>query len=151
MTAGGTPRTAALLGFGLGLALLTGGLLTGCGDSSAPDGAPGEAPSGMAGVPGGATTGTRSPTPETTSPQDLCTRIVTYWSRRQLKDDTYGDYQSMGLSNGQYEILMDAVDAARAEWKRGDTKAAERSIDRTARTGCEKWYRNGGPGKGPWQ
>ncbi|MEV2214334.1 hypothetical protein AB0H86_23280 [Streptomyces sp. NPDC050997] len=143
MTAEEAPRTGAALGFGLALVLLTGGPLTGCGDLGTPDGA--------AGVPGDATTGPRPGTPEATPPEVLCTRIVTYWSRRQLKDDTYGDYQSMGLSNGQYEILMDAVDAARAEWKRGDTKAAERSIDRTARTGCEKWYRNGGPGKGPWQ
>src|SRR4051812_9935373 len=151
MTAGETPRTAALLGFGLSLALLTGGLLTGCGDSSAPDGAPSRAPGRAAGLPGGAPTGPPPPPPEPTSPQDLCTRIVTYWSRRQLKDDTYGAYQSMGLSNGQYEILMDAVDAARPTWKRGDTKAAEQAIDRTARAGCEKWYRNGGPSKGPWQ
>jgi hypothetical protein len=143
MAAGRTPRPGAALGIGLGLALLTGCLVTGCGGPDARDTA--------AGTPSGATTGSRSPSPEATTPEVLCTRIVMYWTRRQLKDDTYGDYQSMGLSNGQYDILMDAVDAARPTWKRGDTKAAEQAIDRTARAGCEKWYRNGGPSKGPWQ
>src|SRR4051812_15403987 len=156
MAAGRTPRPGAALGIGLGLALLTGCLVTGCGGPDARDTA--------AGPPRGAPTrpppppppappppGPRSPPPQAPPPEALCPRIVKYWTRRQLKDDTYGDYQSMGLSNGQYEILMDAVDAARPTWKRGDTKAAEQAIDRTARAGCEKWYRNGGPSKGPWQ
>src|SRR3954467_4708524 len=111
MAAGRTPRPGAALGIGLGLALLTGCLVTGCGGPDARDTA--------AGTPGGATTGSRPPSPQAPPPEARCTRIVKYWTRRQLKDDTYayGDYQSMGLSNGQYEILMDAVDAARPTWK----------------------------------
>jgi hypothetical protein len=129
----------------LGLVLLTGCLVTGCGGTDAPDGAA----SARDGA-GSTTAGSPSPSPTATPPEALCTHIVTYWSRRQLNDDTYGDYQSMGLSDGQYRILMDAVAAAGPAWKRGDTEAAERTIDRTVRTGCDKWYRHGGPSNGPW-
>lgn len=68
-----------------------------------------------------------------------------------LDSDTYGDYQSMGLSNGQYDILRTVLDAARAEKKRQGAAAADHLIDRQARRGCVDWYRSGGPGEGPWQ
>lgn len=128
-----------MLGFRLGLALLTGVLATGCGDSGTPGAAASRTPR------------TSSPSPQTTSPEALCTRIVAYWSREVLDDNTYGDYQSMGLSNGQYEILRSVVDAARAEKKRQGAAAADALIDRKAREGCADWYRSGGPGEGPWQ
>ncbi|WP_266395856.1 hypothetical protein [Streptomyces sp. NBC_01275] len=115
-------------------------LATGCGDSGA--GQADSAPS---------TTPHPSPSPSTTPPEELCTRIVAHWSREVLDSDTYGDYQSMGLSNGQYEILRAVVDAARAEKKRQGADAADELIDREAREGCVDWYRSGGPGKGPWQ
>ncbi|MBD0842588.1 hypothetical protein [Streptomyces sp. TRM68416] len=92
-----------------------------------------------------------SPSPRTTPPEELCTRLVAHWSREVLDGDTYGDYQSMGLSNGQYEILREVVDAARAERKRRGERAAEALIDRRARAGCVDWYRTGGPSNGPWQ
>lgn len=91
------------------------------------------------------------PSPRATPPEELCARVVAHWSRKVLDDDTYGDYQSMGLSNGQYEILREVVDAARAERKRQGDRAADELIDRRARQGCADWYRRGGPGKGPWQ
>ncbi|MET9115140.1 hypothetical protein ABZX38_13130 [Streptomyces longwoodensis] len=84
-------------------------------------------------------------------PEDLCTRVVAHWSREVLDGTTYGDYQSMGLSNGQYEILRDVVDEARAEKRRAGAAAAGALIDRRARAGCVAWYRSGGPGEGPWQ
>ncbi|CAM5370389.1 Lipoprotein OS=Streptomyces aurantiogriseus OX=66870 GN=GCM10010251_42220 PE=4 SV=1 [Streptomyces aurantiogriseus] len=120
----------------LGLAFLMGTLATGCGG-------PGHAEA----------KGTASGTPSAsaTPPEDLCTRIVAHWSREVLNSDTYGDYQSMGLSNGQYEILRSVVDAARTEQKRRGAEAADELIDREARAGCVEWYRSGGPGKGPWQ
>ncbi|GGJ25905.1 hypothetical protein GCM10010121_041290 [Streptomyces brasiliensis] len=121
--------------------LLTSPLAAGCAGSGAADGAKSQS---------GPATATGRPSPRTTSPEELCTRIVAYWSRRQLKDDTYGDYQSMGLSDGQYDILMDVVDATRGELERGDARAADRLIDRKAHEGCEEWYRTGGPRKGPW-
>ncbi|WP_051744307.1 hypothetical protein [Streptomyces yerevanensis] len=131
----------APLGFGLGLALLTGALITGCGQADSKDGAsPRDA----------ARTGAGSPSPSAAPPEDLCTRVVTYWSREALTGDTYGDYQSMGLSGRQYEILMKVVDAARAEKKSKGAQAAERLIDREARAGCEDLYRDGIPSGGPW-
>ncbi|MFE9646470.1 hypothetical protein ACFYO0_20645 [Streptomyces sp. NPDC006365] len=142
MKSGEAPWPGAALGWGLGLALVTGGLITGCGQDSSKDGA---------GPRDAARTGTDSPSPSATPPEDLCTRIVTYWSREVLDEDTYGDYQSMGLSNGQYEILMKVVDAARAEKKNKGEPAADQLIDRQTRAGCEELYRDGAPSGGPWQ
>lgn len=123
----------------LGLALLAAGLAAGCGgQSGARDGASETRASA------------NSPSPSATPPAQLCTRIIGYWSRRTLTDDTYGDYQSMGLSDGQYEILRKVVDAARAERRRADATAADRLIDRRARELCEERYRNGEPTGGPW-
>ncbi|TLS40928.1 hypothetical protein FE633_39060 [Streptomyces montanus] len=143
MTTGKAPWPGAAFGSRLGLVLLTGALTAGCGQSDSKDAAASKQDT--------ARTGSVSPSPQATPPEDLCTRIVAHWSRRVLDDDTYGDYQSMGLSNGQYEILMDVVDAARTEKEREGARAAERLIDRRARAGCEDWYREGGPSGGPWQ
>lgn len=128
----------------LGLALLTGVLATGCTESAATRGP--TANGGSSAAPSGG-----SPSPSATPPEELCAKVVAYWSQEILDGDTYGDYQSMGLSNGQYEILREVVDAARAERKRDGRDAAERLIDRRARAGCAQWYREGGPGEGPWQ
>lgn len=57
----------------------------------------------------------------------------------------------MGLSNGQYEILVKVVDAARAEEKRKGEEAAELLIDRRTRELCAERYRDGAPSGGPWQ
>ncbi|MFD9005990.1 hypothetical protein ACFV0T_34440 [Streptomyces sp. NPDC059582] len=130
----------------LGLALLTGTLTTGCGG---PGDASGTADASRTGDTG--RTGSASGSPSPTPPEELCTRIVAHWAREVLDSPTYGDYQSMGLSNGQYEILRTVVNAARTEKKRQGADAADELIDRETRTGCADWYRSGGPGKGPWQ
>ncbi|MFF4584598.1 hypothetical protein [Streptomyces sp. NPDC001388] len=133
MTRGGAhkARAAARL---LGLALLAGVSATACGDPAGHD-----------------TARSTSPSPATTAPEELCTRLVAHWSREVLDGGTYGDYQSMGLSNGQYEILRSVVDAARTEKERHGADAADELIDRETRAGCTEWYRSGGPGEGPWQ
>ncbi|MCX4909522.1 hypothetical protein [Streptomyces sp. NBC_00878] len=136
MGTGGTPWRGTVLG----LVLLTGALATGCGES----GPPGGTASARA-ASGGAPT-----SPSATPPEDLCARIVAHWSREVMQGDTYGDYQSMGLSNGQYEILMDVVDRARAEQKRSGERAAQELIDRSARERCTERYRDGDPTGGPW-
>ncbi|BBC37318.1 hypothetical protein SGFS_086120 [Streptomyces graminofaciens] len=118
------------------MALLTGVPATGCGKSGSPD--------------SGSRAGSASPSPSATPPEEICTRLVAYWSRRTLTGDTYGDYQSTGLSDGQYEILREVVDAAREERKRAGRKAAERVIDTRAGALCEKRYRDGGPTGAPW-
>jgi hypothetical protein len=91
------------------------------------------------------------PSPRTTPPEDICTRLVAHWSREVLVGEGYGDYQSMGLSNGQYAILMEVVEAARAEKKRDGRAAAEELIDSRSRELCAERYRNGTPTGGPWQ
>ncbi|MFE7934915.1 hypothetical protein ACFU6S_40590 [Streptomyces sp. NPDC057456] len=141
MTTAGAPRAGAagrLLGPALPAALLAGLLATGCGAF------------GTAGNSGTPPT-SPSPPPSTTSPEELCARIVAHWSREVLDSTTYGDYQSMGLSNGQYEILRTVVDAARAAKRSQGADAADELIDREAGEGCANRYRSGGPTEGPWQ
>lgn len=140
MGTGAVPRPGLTV-FGLwsGLVFLTGGLATGCGNSGTVDGS-------RTGRTVSAPASSRA-----TPPEELCARVVAYWSRRVLDGDTYGDYQTMGLSNGQYEILRTVVDAARAVKKRQGARAADVLIDHRAREGCADWYRRGGPSKGPWQ
>ncbi|MFE8943338.1 hypothetical protein [Streptomyces sp. NPDC007856] len=94
---------------------------------------------------------TSSPSPSKTSAADLCTRLVTHWSREVLDGGTYGDYQSMGLSNGEYEILRDVVEAARAVRGRQGDASADKLIDRQARAACAERYRHGAPTESPWQ
>lgn len=123
--------------------LLAGSTVTGCG-------ATGSGPSGRAspaGADGGRTT---SPSPRVTSDEDLCTKLVGHWARQVLNGRTYGDYQSMGLSGGQYDILREVVDSARTAERQGTADLGQ-LIDREAREGCAEWYRAGGPGKGPWR
>ncbi|MFI7497146.1 hypothetical protein ACIBVL_01310 [Streptomyces sp. NPDC049687] len=95
-----------------------------------------------------AQSGHPAPSPSTTPPEALCTRILTHWAGEVLDSDTYGDCRSTGLSNGRYEILRSVVDAARAEKKHQGADAADRLIDREARAGCTDRYRSGGPGEG---
>ncbi|MFF5530968.1 hypothetical protein ACFY71_00625 [Streptomyces cinerochromogenes] len=93
---------------------------------------------------------TLSPAPTPTSDADLCAGLVTYWSRKVLDGDTYGDYQSMGLSHGQYQILRDAVDAARSVKRRQGQGAAYELMDRQVRSACTERYRRGAPSGSPW-
>ncbi|KAA0931686.1 hypothetical protein [Streptomyces apricus] len=142
MGTGGTSWRGAAPGPVLVTGVLV-GLLAACGGSGAPGGTTG-ASWPDSGPPAS------SPAAAATPPEDLCARLVAHWARRALDDGTYGDYQSMGLSNGQYEILTDVVDAARTERERKGAGAAERLIDRTARARCEERYRDGNPSEGPW-
>lgn len=123
-------------------ALLIGALITGCAGAATTDEADG---------PSTAAPHSGSPSPSATPPEELCAELVSHWSLETLDGDTYGDYQSMGLSNGQYDILRKVVDAARAEKKRAGTTAARRLIERRSLAGCQEWYRSGGPGDRPWR
>ncbi|MFI0190502.1 hypothetical protein ACH4PW_23500 [Streptomyces sp. NPDC017082] len=80
----------------------------------------------------------------------LCTRLVTYWAREVLDGETYGDYQSMGLSHGQYDILRDAVDAGRAAGKRQAAGDVTELTARQIRAECAARYRHGRPDDAPW-
>ncbi|MBM7171616.1 hypothetical protein JQK87_25060 [Streptomyces sp. G44] len=99
-----------------------------------------------------------APASRTTSPAGLCTTIITKWARQiydadgtaRADDSTYGDYQSMGLSNGQYQILREILDAARTARRRETTDAGRELITRQARERCAERHRDGGPSGGPW-
>ncbi|MFH9086050.1 hypothetical protein [Streptomyces sp. NPDC017673] len=130
----------------LGLALPALLCTTGC---TGPDGsAPSPAPT-TALVTAPATTSAPA-SAQPTSDADLRTRLVSYGARRTLTDGTYGDYQSMGLSHGQYRILMDVVAAGRSVRQRQRADAAWRLMDRQDRAACAARYRHGTPSGGPW-
>ncbi|QIQ05288.1 hypothetical protein [Streptomyces liangshanensis] len=113
---------------------------------------------GCANAPGGAdarpaTTAATRPAPRTTAPQDLCARLVTHWAGVILDGGSQAnlDYQAMGLSGGQNDILRAVADAARAEESAHGRAAADRLISARAKDRCAERYRDGGPTGGPWQ
>ncbi|MFD3732340.1 hypothetical protein [Streptomyces sp. NPDC058632] len=108
-------------------------------------------PSARTGTPAPSPPASPSPSPPATAPEDVCVRIVAHWAREVLDGTTYGDYQSMGLSNGQYDILRDAVDAARPVRERRGAAAAHDVIARHVRKACAERYRTGGPDEGAWR
>ncbi|MFJ4520390.1 hypothetical protein ACIP4Y_05460 [Streptomyces sp. NPDC088810] len=121
---------------------------TGCaGPSGSPH--PPQSPAAPTSSPGSAAASSPAPG-QPASDADLCARLITYWSREVLDGDSYGDYQSMGLSHGQYEILRDVVDAARPVKHRQGSALADKLIVRQARTACTERYRHGTPSGGPW-
>ncbi|WP_317442765.1 hypothetical protein [Streptomyces collinus] len=140
------PRRGARL-LALGLALSAPLLTTGCGRTGGADPATG----GPVGPASSGHTAHGSVAPSPSSGAQLCAEIVAHWSRKVLDSGTYGDYQSMGLSNGQYEILRAVVAAARAAERRQGAAAADELIVRRARTACVDRYRHGVPGEGPWR
>ncbi|MGV9402843.1 hypothetical protein [Streptomyces sp. NPDC003667] len=131
------------LGLTLSATLLTAGCAR-AGGANPSTGGPG-GPSG----PGHAAHDSAAPSPS--SDAELCAESVAHWSRKVLDSGTYGDYQSMGLSNGQYEILRAVVDAARAAERRQGADVADELIARRARAACADRYRHGVPSGGPWR
>lgn len=102
---------------------------------------------------GGGPTHSAPPAPRVTPPKELCERLISHWARVVLDGGKQAnlDYQAMGLSGGQNQILLDVVAAARAEQKRLGTDAARKLIDRQATVRCAERYRSGTPTGGPWQ
>ncbi|MFE9564602.1 hypothetical protein ACFYM0_26260 [Streptomyces sp. NPDC006487] len=124
-------------------ALLTVALL-GCAGSD-----PGIPPTGI--PPTAATAATAAP-----APQDVCTRLITHWAGVILdagegRDAVALDYQSMGLSGGQNDILRAVLADARAERDTKGPAAARELTAREAERRCEDRYRSGAPTDGPWQ
>ncbi|AKZ55139.1 conserved exported protein of unknown function [Streptomyces ambofaciens ATCC 23877] len=141
-----------LLALAFTLTLPTAGA-TGCAGSS-----PGEPSSGTTRTTASASTSASPAASASASAQptlsgaELCTNAVRYWAREMLAGGTpYGDYQSMGLSNRQYDILREVVDAARATKRAQGQRAADELIDRRASEDCADHYRDGGPTDGPWR
>ncbi|WP_409350890.1 hypothetical protein [Streptomyces pactum] len=126
----------------LALTLPTAALVTACGNSGT-----GEAGSGAATGADASASARRTP-----SDTELCTSAVGYWAREMLDGrEPYGDYQSMGLSNRQYDILREVVDTARVTEREQGARTAEELTDRRIREACAGQYRDGGPSDGPWQ
>ncbi|MFJ7207350.1 hypothetical protein ACIQWR_27910 [Streptomyces sp. NPDC098789] len=148
-------------------ATLLAAALTGCsgpdrdaGHDTAPERASGPA----AGTPPPATGA--APAPRPTPPEDLCTALITHWAGVALDGDGAGgdpvglDYQSMGLSGDQYEILRAVLADARAE-RRAEAPegtaaadaAARRLAARGARERCAAHHRSAATATatgGPW-
>ncbi|MGP3981386.1 hypothetical protein [Streptomyces sp. KR80] len=81
---------------------------------------------------------TDAPAPRTTSPEELCTVLVTYWAKVMLVNGRGAglDWEQKGLSTVQRDILDDVVAAARAERERAGDSAASDVIDHQARQRC---------------
>ncbi|MGW7281220.1 hypothetical protein ACWGIV_23555 [Streptomyces sp. NPDC054844] len=132
----------------LAVTLPAAALAVGCGNSGAERPGPGDTARPVASAPASASASARG----SLSPEELCTSAVGYWAHEILAGTTpYGDYQSMGLSNAQYDILRKVVDAAQATKRDQGPRAAEELIDRQVRDSCAEHYRSGAPGDGPWQ
>ncbi|MFG3151322.1 hypothetical protein ACGF7W_04660 [Streptomyces sp. NPDC048219] len=155
MERGGVPRPAAATGGlrrALPLVLLTVALAAACADSGPerPRSTGGTAPGAAVGA-GSGQPGSPRPSPAPASAAELCVRVVTHWSREVLDGGTYGDYQSMGLSNRQYDILREVVEAARPVRREQGARAAGELIDRRTRARCTGRHGDGGAGGGPWR
>ncbi|MGW4076449.1 hypothetical protein ACWELB_23590 [Streptomyces asiaticus] len=126
-------RPAAVCGCALVLAVT----MTGCGSS-------GSGPSGDSRDSGhsrnapASTPAPHGPAPRATSPVRLCADLISYWAEQDLADSQWAglDWEQKGLSNQQYEIYDDIVQAARAERKRHGTPAAKALIKRLAERRC---------------
>ncbi|HZX37037.1 MAG TPA: hypothetical protein VFF37_01640 [Streptomyces sp.] len=102
---------------------------------------------------GGSPTHSASPASRITPPRELCERLISHWARVVLDGGEQAglDYQAMGLSGGQNEILLAVTAAARAEQKRQGAAAARKLIDTQAAARCAERHRSGSPTGGPWQ
>lgn len=114
----------------------------------------------LAAAPLGCAGGDPETPPPTTSappaPQDVCTRLITHWAGVILdagegEDAVHLDYQSMGLSGGQNDILRAVLADARAERDAKGPAAAHELTARQAERRCADRYRSGSPTGGPWQ
>ncbi|WP_327252180.1 hypothetical protein [Streptomyces sp. NBC_01244] len=114
----------------------------------------------LAAAPLGCAGGDPGPPPATssapTAPQDVCTRLITHWAGVILdagegRDAVALDYQSMGLSGGQNDILRAVLADARAERDAKGPAAARELTAREAERRCADRYRSGTPTGGPWQ
>ncbi|MCX5196648.1 hypothetical protein OOK31_22605 [Streptomyces sp. NBC_00249] len=110
----------------------------------------------LLGCAGGTRTTPATPAPHTTTPQELCTALITHWAGVVLdggegQDAVHLDYQAMGLSGGQNEILRTVLDLARPVQRTQGRDAARALTAREASARCAERYRSGAPTGGPWQ
>ncbi|MFE2289461.1 hypothetical protein ACFXDJ_35480 [Streptomyces sp. NPDC059443] len=149
MGSGPAPRRAAATARTTATAALLAAALLGCADTGAATPGPSTA---------GPPSGTQPGAPEPTPPEGLCTALITHWAGVVLDADAdpgadtgHLDYQSMGLSGGQNEILLAVLADARAEQRAKGPAAARELTAREARRRCAERYRSGTPSGGPWR
>lgn len=89
---------------------------------------------------------TPAPAPQMTSPEDICTKLVSYWAKETLKGSKWSglDWEQKGLSNEQYALHEEIVAAGQAEAKQQGRDAGLKLIDRLAEQKCAA--RNGATG-----
>ncbi|MCX4693935.1 hypothetical protein [Streptomyces sp. NBC_01408] len=100
-------------------------------------------------------TGPPAPAPHTTSSEELCVSLLTHWSGVLLdaepgQDPVGRDYQAMGLSGDQYDILRAVVASARTETQTRGRDAGRDLADRQIRLRCAERHRGGDPTGSPW-
>ncbi|MGW7199350.1 hypothetical protein [Streptomyces chryseus] len=79
-----------------------------------------------------------SPSPQRTSPEEICAELVSYWAKEALKGGKWAglDWEQKGLSNAQYALHEQIVSAGRAEAKRHGMASALRLVDGLALREC---------------
>ncbi|MFE2183991.1 hypothetical protein [Streptomyces sp. NPDC059455] len=146
---GATTRAGSWPAAVRGCALVLAVTVTGCGSSGSGPSDGSHSPGGSHN-PGGSHSSSESrsapastpaphgPTPQATSPVRLCADLISYWAEQDLAGSQWAglDWEQKGLSNEQYEIYDDIVQAARAERKRHGTPAAKELIKRLAERRC---------------
>ncbi|WP_217170432.1 hypothetical protein [Streptomyces sp. AC512_CC834] len=119
-----------------------------------PGDGPGDGPGGSGAAPTAAASSATasSAAPRPMSRAESCESAVGYWAREMLDGhEPYGDYQSMGLSNRQYDVLREVLATARATRRDQGVRPARELMTRRIRQACAEAYRDGGPSDGPWQ
>ncbi|WKX69762.1 hypothetical protein [Streptomyces sp. XD-27] len=114
------PRSpAARFGRVCGCLLLTAAALAGCGGSRTD-------------------AGDHGPTPEPSSPAEVCAALISYWAQEALTDGRWAglDWEQKGLSNQQLVLHDQIVAAARAERRRHGLEAAKELVKRQAKRRC---------------
>ncbi|WP_330176338.1 hypothetical protein OG875_24270 [Streptomyces sp. NBC_01498] len=78
------------------------------------------------------------PSPQRTTPAELCATLVSYWVREALAGSTWAglDWEQKGLSNEQLGLHDEILAAARAERERHGNPAAQRLITRETTARC---------------
>ena len=90
---------------------------------------------------------TPSPTRSSPSAAEVCTNQVRYWSRTLLTEGAYqgGDYQHMGLSDAQNEVLRGVMAEAAPMAAAQGVDVAVAFATEQAGPRCEAAYADGGP------
>ncbi|WP_344528717.1 hypothetical protein [Streptomyces albiaxialis] len=96
--------------------------------------------------------GRPEPKSRTTSPAQLCTRIVTHWTKDALKPGggDQSDYQQKGLSDRQNTLVLTLSEQARRIRAGEGRRAAHAFVEREARERCAALSSESPASSGGW-